>query len=131
MAVTNIKKVKNNHKLAMNVFNAENPRDTDSLPRPGVQIPSGETYTHDMWVPWCTDESAFSSHRIEVGPGAYPTFLIWQEKSDDGDHVRFCTDGNFHFTGNFIPGNSAVGGDRILYVEGTTEKDIRIHLENA
>ncbi|GHO66884.1 hypothetical protein KSC_057760 [Ktedonobacter sp. SOSP1-52] len=35
----------------------------------------------------------------------------------------------FHYMGDWIPGNSNTGGDRILKVSGTTAKDIRIDLE--
>ncbi|GLV55883.1 hypothetical protein KDH_27270 [Dictyobacter sp. S3.2.2.5] len=132
MAITNIVGVKNHCAFPIYVYNAENPGDTQNRPMPGVEIHPGDTYGHNMWIPWCTNAADFAKHRIQIATAFNPNFCIWQENSSDGDHVRYCTDNTFHCTGNLIPGNSNVGGNRILYIEGTLASgaDLRIHLES-
>lgn len=108
MSTTTITEIVNHTTQAISIFNEENPSQTGGF---ATRLGPGETFRTDMWVPWCTQEADFSGHRIEIGTSG-ASFLIWQANEPDGDHVRVATDGFFHYTGAWAPGNNAVGGNR-------------------
>jgi hypothetical protein len=105
-------------------------RDLEDPSHPLNNIAPGEDRSCNMTIPWCTSQTDFEqNHHIIIVPLAsnvIPTnFYIWQ----DGDYVRFSTDGVFHSNGQLVPGNSAVGGNKNLTIEGTSifEASLRLY----
>lgn len=86
-----------------------------------VKVAANKTVSCNVWIPWADTPKQFDAgEHIVVGtPGIYvgnyyilpkPYFGIWQQ----GDYVRFSTDGDYHFNGDRVPGDARVDGDRAL-----------------
>ena len=115
MAVTNIRSIENRASAGIAVNNVEN-RSTNP---PNDVIVEGGTFQSSMWIPWCSSEKDYPAHHIEIrlqsAPvNSIPALSIWQ----DGDYVRWSTNGAYHPNANLVPGNSTVGGDRSVSVLG-------------
>jgi hypothetical protein len=77
--------------------------------------PSQAADPSNAWIPWCDSGDAFGAHHMELALSGR-TYAIWQHRDDDGDHVRYSTDGKFYSPGTAIPGNSATGQRVILVI---------------
>ena len=71
----------------------------------------------DYWIPWCRSQNEFGVHHIEIEvPKGQRKFYIWQSADQDGDYVRFSTDGQYHASGTRVPGVSTVNGNRLIVI---------------
>src|SRR5690349_6187001 len=113
MAVTAIKRVENRSSRPVAVFDIENA----NVPGNGRVIEPGDWWGRfDMWVPWAARERDFAHHHLRVDLDGTPSFWLWQADTDDGDFIRYSTDGAWHRPGDHVPGAAIVGGDRTLLV---------------
>ncbi len=86
----------------------------------------------DYWIPWCTSQSEFPRHHIEIEvPAGTLRFFIWQSADADGDFVRFSTDNQYHgrndgltgTAGEHVPGVAEVDGNRLIIVRPNPTTD--------
>ena len=123
MSTTTIKDIVNASLHPIYIYNAENPNDTGGI---STRLGPGETFQHDLWIPWCQQEADFTKHCIIIDPkqaSTAPTsanFAIWQANDIDGNHVRVSTDGFFHYSGAWASGDNAVGGNRKITFQDNT-----------
>ena len=129
MGITAIKSIANRHENEVYyVRNLENPNTTGGTGK-SLQVGVGSTVQCNMWIPWCISETEFITYRrhILISPlafGVIPVvFAIWQQ----GDYVRYSTDGLFYSDGTLVPGNATINGDRSVEITGTTlfDADLR------
>lgn len=117
--ITAIKQLENDTDQHIILHNVEDQKSVKCKPHSNVSC--------DMWIPWCDYQKSFErGHHMKVlwsfplvSPKNYippqPFAWIWQQ----GDFVRFSTDGKWKFNGDPIPGTSKKGGDRALMVSPT------------
>ena len=129
MGITAIKSIANRHENSVYyVRDLENPNATGGTGKV-LQVDVGQTVQCNMWIPWCWSETQFINdhRRILIAPPAFNEipvrFNIWQQ----GDYVRYSTDGLFHSDGTLVPGNATINGDRSVEITGTTifDADLR------
>src|SRR5215469_2960640 len=81
----------------------------DTCGTTSVTVGPGQTAQVSMNVPWVSDSTGFPTHHMELQFGSTTMFWIWQTgTSQDGNHVRFSTDGAWHPFGRHAHGISAV-----------------------
>lgn len=111
MGVTAVKRLKNSSSSVVRLINRENPNTKGN----DIAVSPGEELEVDMWVPWATSANEFETHRLELyRDGA--TYSIWQANRDDGDFVRFSSDGAWADPGAHVHGFADVDGDRAIVV---------------
>jgi hypothetical protein len=91
-----------------------------------VKVAANGRVNCNVWIPWADTVKQFNAgeHIIlrtaAIWLGGYyvfpkPYFWIWQQ----GDYVRFSTDGEYHINGDRVDGDSRVDGDRALEVSAS------------
>ena len=85
-----------------------------------LTVAPGETGALHLLVPWCNNQDDFEGGHFLLlsGPGFAPRlYWLWQDSDDDGDFVRFATDGRYHgrgdraeeVPGRLVPGDANPG----------------------
>jgi hypothetical protein len=111
-SIQNVVNTRNSSTLFINTESSGNNREiaSESLENVG-----------NCWIPWCTRESDFPAHHIEIidTSSEIVLFYIWQRAAADGDFVRASTTG-FEDPGPPISGDSRVGRSYDLWVDPNT-----------
>ena len=101
MGTTTIKRFENRSSNPIALFDLEN----TSTRGHGVTVPPGSSITVDMAIPWSATADPFNSnHRLEIRVNGVTRFWIWQAANNDGDYIRFSTDGQWHDMGDHVHG---------------------------
>jgi hypothetical protein len=117
MAITSIQNIANNRNASILFINTESSGNNREIP------PNNVMSVGNCWIPWCTRESDFPSHHIEIIDTNTDTVLwyIWQQKAFDGDFIRISPTGfESPDPAHVIGGNSQVGRSYNLWVDTNT-----------
>lgn len=129
MAITEIKRVRNDSDVYTAVKNMEN-SSTNNNPT----VPPGQTKLCAIWVPWCWAPDQWKGHHINVGFIVSPTdgtpanwsYFIWQH----GEYIRYSKDGYWHYPSEWVPGEAGVSGRRTLVINADRSIRLEIFWEN-
>ena len=99
MATTTIKRFENHSSNPIQLLNLERPLNRGH----GIVVPPGGSIWVDMAVPWAT-QGDFGTKHLEIKVNGVTRFWIWQANNNDGDFIRFSTDGQWHDMGDHVHG---------------------------
>ncbi|HET6978327.1 MAG TPA: hypothetical protein VFI24_18495 [Pyrinomonadaceae bacterium] len=113
MATTTIKRFENHSSNPISLLNLEWPISRGH----GVVIPPGGRIAVDMAVPWAT-QGNFGTKHLEIKVNGATRFWIWQANNNDGDFIRFSTDGQWHDLGDHVHGYAGTANNIFEAVGG-------------
>ena len=115
MAITAITSFKNTTTDTVTVVDYENSNNN-------LTLPPNSTTSCNIWIPWCSSSKDYPVHHLRILGTAPDTAVlpcfIWQENyGNDGDHVRYSVDNQYHPNATHVLGDSDVGGNRQVIVQ--------------
>lgn len=100
MGITWFKRLENRSQSTITLLNKENSNSRGH----NIAVPPGSHIAVDMAIPWAPFSGDFPSKHLELQMNGVTRFWIWQATKDDGDFIRFSTNGAWSNPGKHVFG---------------------------
>jgi hypothetical protein len=100
MATTWFKRLENRSQSRIKLLNIENPNSRGH----NIEVLPGTHIAVDMAIPWAPFSGDFPSKHLELQLNGVTHYWIWQATKDDGDFIRFSTNGAWKNPGDHVFG---------------------------